>query len=625
MLEIHGVKVQQTGADLNTLNLEINAGEIRSILSADVNALDELARTFLAEKHSKTGRIVLDGRYLYKYREKNVLCCITKEESLFYRVSIGENIAVGQKRNYFVRKRSYLKQYGELLKKFDSQISLDKSMEELGSGERRIVELMRAYVCRPRILVIEDMINRGDYKNTDVMLKILEELKNLGVMILYLTNKWEDAICLSDKITVISGGTDVATLTVQEAKQDTSRLYYLMNSSNDMQESIDEMSELFESIQSSMNQMEERKDFYCNMKQIACKISRDLNALNCIIYLFEQKKGWGPSIFIGTREEKSELNEEQKAPIGTHPAGGTAADCGIRFKISPEILRKFADGGKYQIFDVYDANYKCLFTGHEHPRSVLLFPINKKQDCAGIIQVNFDRLFSMEQKEVLYLSVLKKEIFFMLERSRLKEESLLIQESHHRIKNNLQLVTSLLQMQENNLSERMDTDDKGYRMLCDVLDITVGRINSISMIHEFLSKSALINSVVGIPEVLNEFGKLYRGQAVISYEMDDLYISHELAPSMSLLLNELITNSIKHSQKECPHVHIGIYREQKGFKIKYRDDGVGFPENFDIKTQNSMGMLILYSIIYFDLKGNVEYYNDNGACAVINVDDGMIW
>lgn len=607
MLRIFDANVLLRNGSAKRFNLEIQNPSIHTILSADSNTLEKLLQFFINEKKDRTGKILLNGKNLYDFKERNIISFILKDTSLFKKISIGENIAVGQKKSYFLRKKYFFKKYQKILKEFGSSISMEYRVDELSAEEKRIVELLRAYICKPKILVVEDIINRTDEENTNIMLKIMQELKTDGTIILYLTNSWEDAICISDLITVITGGENVATLTLQEVKQDPARLYYLMNSGKDMQNRIQDMRDMFDSIQNGISQIGERQDFYCSIQQIAVKISRDLCAESCHIHLFSQNSNLIPNVFTGSYKEPTDMINSNT------------------YRVSDDILKKFSKRKEHQVFDIYDANYKKLFSEGARPKSVLFFPMHQKQSDVGILQVNFDRLYNVEQTDILYLSVLCKEILFIIERSKLQEESFLIQESHHRIKNNLQLIISLLKMQENTLVDKMASETDGQQVVKEILDNTVGRVNSISLIHDFLSKNTLINSLVGFEEVLREFQKLYKDQAEIYYDVSELYISHEKASSVALLLNELIINSIKHAHNKHLAIKLRIIRNDTECILKYKDNGNGFPENFEIENQSRMGMLLIYSIVCFDLKGSMKCYNDDGACIDILIEKGVIW
>jgi len=175
---------------------------------------------------------------------------------------------------------------------------------------------------------------------------------------------------------------------------------------------------------------------------------------------------------------------------------------------------------------------------------------------------------------------------------RVNEREVLLKELHHRVKNNLQIISSLLNLQKN-YSNNMTLDE--------ILEISRNRISTMVSIHEKLYKSNNLKSI-NIADYIDEIATslvetLNKSSEKISLKLniDEIFFEINTAIPFGLILNEMITNSIKHAFKNQQDPQIGISgkTENKTAVIEYTDNGKGLPENFDINKTNSLGMKLI--------------------------------
>ena len=195
----------------------------------------------------------------------------------------------------------------------------------------------------------------------------------------------------------------------------------------------------------------------------------------------------------------------------------------------------------------------------------------------------------------------------------LQEKEVLLREVHHRVKNNLAVVVSLLSMQ----AKRMN--DEQVRV---ALEESRSRIAAMSLIHENLYRS---ESLAEIP--LKEYvAALYsslqqammQGPGGIALSMGGLPVSlsMEQAVPCGLVLNELITNSLKYAYPEGGPGAIRIeaaVTPGNRLQLDYFDDGIGLPEDFDPATTNSLGMRIVTLLVENQLGGTLAWEIQKGA------------
>lgn len=190
----------------------------------------------------------------------------------------------------------------------------------------------------------------------------------------------------------------------------------------------------------------------------------------------------------------------------------------------------------------------------------------------------------------------------------LRERETLIREIHHRVKNNLQIISSLLNLQKPYI---MDQDDLR------IFEESQTRIKSIAMIHESLYQSETlseINMMNYISRLVTELLSTYGASGIISdINVDDVSLDIEVAVPVALIISELVTNSIKYA---FPHGEgrIMISFNLKGgvYLLDHRDTGQGLPEDFSSGSSDSLGMTLVRALVD-QLDGELEAFNEGGA------------
>lgn len=195
----------------------------------------------------------------------------------------------------------------------------------------------------------------------------------------------------------------------------------------------------------------------------------------------------------------------------------------------------------------------------------------------------------------------------------LREKEVLLQEVHHRVKNNLQIISSLLALQANNIS---DPD------IVDIFHDSENRVRSMALIHESLYRSDNLAEI--------DFGEYIRsltqnlfnsGDAKVrnihyTISANTIWMEVSQAVPCGLILNELITNVLKHA---FPHnqpgqvdIHLAA-KEDKVVSLRVQDNGIGFTANFDPETVTSLGLQLVHMLVD-QLGGKLKITEDNGSC-----------
>ena len=180
-------------------------------------------------------------------------------------------------------------------------------------------------------------------------------------------------------------------------------------------------------------------------------------------------------------------------------------------------------------------------------------------------------------------------------RSTLKEKEILLQEVHHRVKNNLQVISSML-----NLQRRFIDDPK----MLDILEESQNRISTMSFIHESLYQNSDFSSI-GFAEYLKRLTQnLIHSYSRVSANveltciLDDVQIDLKQAIPCGLIVNELVSNALKYAFPGKRGGAIELRVEEKGqdIEIEVSDNGVGLPDDFDFETNESLGVYLVQAL-----------------------------
>ena len=197
----------------------------------------------------------------------------------------------------------------------------------------------------------------------------------------------------------------------------------------------------------------------------------------------------------------------------------------------------------------------------------------------------------------------------------LEEKEVLLKEIHHRVKNNMQIVSSLLGLQSHYI---------GDKNALDVFKESRSRVRSMAMIHENLYQTeniARINFDEYIQKLVSELFNSYKTDvSLITHEMDLCEVSLDIDTAIpcGLILNELVTNSIKHAfpiskNEENGVINVKLSKETENMvEIVVSDNGVGFPENIDFQNSPSLGLKLVNNLV-IQINGEMELKNNNGA------------
>ena len=195
----------------------------------------------------------------------------------------------------------------------------------------------------------------------------------------------------------------------------------------------------------------------------------------------------------------------------------------------------------------------------------------------------------------------------------LKEKEVLLQEIHHRVKNNMQIISSLF-----NLQSRLIKDNK----MAEIFKSCQNRVRSMALIHEKLYKSedfARVNLAEYVEllstHLLRSYG-INPDVIQINIDIKDIFLDINTAIPCSLIINELVSNSLKHAfpGDKKGKINITIHSlNKKEVELIVSDDGVGLPEDVDFRGKESLGLHMVNILANDQLHGSIKLDRNKGT------------
>jgi len=257
--------------------------------------------------------------------------------------------------------------------------------------------------------------------------------------------------------------------------------------------------------------------------------------------------------------------------------------------------------------------------------SIVLLPIAVNNKFRGFIRI--DDCFSLkgwQDDDIRFLKNLTAGIGFAMEREdarktiidSLQEKELLLKEINHRVKNNLQIISSMLNIQARRIS------NEGIR---NVFNDIKNRIGTIAFIHEMLYHTQSFSEIDFNPYVQKLTSNIFDSYSILSQkvslelDIDDIKLDITKAIPCGLIINELVSNSLKHAFKKAKNGKIEVnmkYQENGNIVLIIKDDGTGIQEGINLSKTKSIGLPMVYNLTE-QIDGNLGVRTRKGTEFII--------
>ena len=252
----------------------------------------------------------------------------------------------------------------------------------------------------------------------------------------------------------------------------------------------------------------------------------------------------------------------------------------------------------------------------------------KEQQIALLEQSNRARLAEIEVKQfwiyglmlaMLLTAAIGTLVYKNLRtvRSHRRQLERLWKELNHRVKNNLQILSSIFTLQV-----QQQTDDA----VLQAMKSGEGRVNAMALIHKKLysdnaSLDIKIREYIGelVQYLVHSYG-FDQKQLRLSVQVDEIHLDVDKVIRIGLIVNELVSNAFKYAYagQEAPLLEVRISQSAKDIRVEVIDNGAGVPDSFDMESAQSFGLRMIRTFTR-ELRGKLAVRNQNGACFMLNI------
>ncbi|MEK5444616.1 histidine kinase dimerization/phosphoacceptor domain -containing protein [Fredinandcohnia sp. FSL W7-1320] len=600
ILECNRVTFKSPDGDIDNLSFNLKYSEIHAFILKNSSEQKVFVQALknIVEKPSLNGEMKIKGKVLTNDKHViNKIAILQQKPSLIKNFSIAENLNLSSlpRRRFlpFVDWKKVNKRAEKVLTLLDFQFDYRKKVKYLSDEERRIVYIARGFMQDPEVLVIQEPMEGLSDSNASKLYNTMKQFKNDGKSIIYITKQWEDALKLADRITVVANGEITAEMTADEAKADPQKLLKKIENYNfnDNDEYKDEETQtVLDAVFKAAEFLTSEYELKDVLLLLAKEVTRVMKADSGSIKLIDEIT-W---TIIDDYEYKNKQN--------------------VSAQLTQDAILQIAKGNEVFYANKNDTFYPSLFEKVENVKTIICIPVLIRSQVTGLIQVSYEDLYVHSKEETKFLSALARHAAIAIEDTRLLGRSALLQESHHRIKNNLQSIVGLISLQ------KMFVTNNPEQPVDELLDSIISRIKSIASVHNLLSKDKLGRSIINVKQIIESIIHIIDNspKVTIQLELDDIFIPYNKATSIALVINELVINSFKHAfaDDDIGEIVIKCKRVDQTIYLSVTDNGRGFPENFDMTKSASLGLSIIQGIVTSEFQGQMSFESKKGNTLV---------
>jgi two-component sensor histidine kinase len=327
--------------------------------------------------------------------------------------------------------------------------------------------------------------------------------------------------------------------------------------------------------------------------------------------------------------KSAELLRADGAYIVRHEAGqaevvaatlGLQGLVGTMFPVAAGLSGQIGTGPLGRIFsreEVAEHGYSPILQ-QANVRSVLMVPLVVRGQVIGAIallrEISVTSDFSAADLELM--GAFASRAAAAIDNAQLLKDlsrkndllELLIEEAHHRIKNNLQMISGLLQLESTGASSPS-------------LQTAIVRIQAIAQVHNLLSRDMPDNVdahslITAIMDTLVSSAPTATGRPELKLNLDHVWLTPDQAVALSLIVNELSSNSVIHGTPpagERLRLNVSCRRQGGDVLVSVSDNGGGLPSGFDWRNSTRQGMTIVRQLAQVNLRGKLEIINRDGG------------
>lgn len=252
----------------------------------------------------------------------------------------------------------------------------------------------------------------------------------------------------------------------------------------------------------------------------------------------------------------------------------------------------------------------------ENLTSLACVPLKVRENVIGVLNCYTERIHDFTEDEIAVLQTLGNQVAVAIENARLLVKGALLQEMHHRVKNNLQQIASLLRLQKHYAANASPVQ---------VLEESISRVLAVAAVHDLLSRENL--DTIAVRKIAEQIVSATQSSLTLPgkriemrVEGPDLLLSSHHANSVALILNEMVQNAVEHGFKDTNEgeILVKLVEQPDAWRLEVKNDGDPLAEGFDPKKNADLGLQIIDSLARGDLSGEftIERIGEKTVAAI---------
>ena len=328
------------------------------------------------------------------------------------------------------------------------------------------------------------------------------------------------------------------------------------------------------------------------LQLIVAVTAESMNFKICSIMLLDEDKE--ELVIKATQSKSRAYTKKPNVKLSESVAGRAIAEK------KPVTIRDVRKAPEYQFPDIAKREGLC---------SLVALPLSVKNEIIGVLNCYTAAPHVFSDEEISLLCALANQAAISIQNAKLMVRTAVLQEMHHRVKNSLQTIASLLRLQLR--AGTLDSPEEA-------LNQSISRIQSIASVHEMLSSESLDN--VSVKKLADNIlagtaqGLLEDSRDVkMSVAGDDYPLPSGSATYVALVLNELIHNAVTHGLKDRAgsSLTVRVSSDEDNFVLDVINDGELLRKDFDIREHRRLGLRIVESLVRDNLMGEFEIVSEN--------------
>ena len=589
----HVTLTREEAVIFDDLNLTVEQGEVRALVGLEINDLISFLQIFENKTPDARGTFEIMGKAARFDRRTPQAEVIYRDVQIFPQMTVYEQIMLDKSSPVYLRKASQMEECQKVLNRFGIDLDVRQPAYALRHEERKLISFLKAYVDDRPVVVILEPYHDINKMNRIRIHSLIRGMKDQGQTVILLTSHLDDAMLLADRISVFDAGTIKMTASAEAVIADPREVMYKLSGWNALKpEEVQKEREVLKSITSSRDILTASQGLEKVLRTLVIDLMRVIDADAGMICLIDtQTNGLLDVVQTPTSVQISRDYLDRITALVLKNDG-------------PVVYQRGGRGTETFFFEDFLYN------------SLMLMPIRPYRNISGSLVVWFEDYHDLTDSDLRYLQTFANEVGVAIETSKLLGRSLLLQESHHRIKNNLQMIMSMVQMQKSRTSPENEEMIKA-------LDAIISRTQSMAIVHDHMAKDNPDASIVSLAAIVEDIAASNAREGVtVDLDIDDISIPYNKATSVSLMLNELICNSVKYafpeehdritapgSEAEPPRIDVSCKSDGSRMTIVVADNGVGFDE---AAISGGLGFSLIRGIV-LGMKGTISRSGKNGS------------